>query len=247
MEKLCYAVRRREGEDRRVFNARQLGPVRAELLNLGVQRLKIGVQDTALGPGDSLYPEARNGAPDALVSFWLDSAYRRGPAEAVVAANAGWMAGYQVLESTALPVRETKGDGARDEGFTQIAFFSGLKSLSRAEMLSIWLDDHTAVAIHTQSTFQYRQNVVVRALTPSAPAWDCIVEESFPLAALTDPQVYFDGGGREDRVAANHGRLMQSCARFIDFATMKLLLCSDFRFGGWSDAAGGAAALHDEL
>ncbi len=244
MEKLCYAVRRREAEDRRDFNARLLGPVRTELMRLSVQRLKIGVQDEALAPGDALYPEARHDAPDALVSFWLDSAYARAPMQAVLAGSGGWMAGYQVLESTVLPVRRASDDGSRDKGFTQIAFFRTLGSLSRDEALSIWLDDHTAVAVGTQSTFQYRQNVVVRALTPDAPAWDCIVEETFPLTALSDPQVYFDGVGSEETVKANHERLMQSCARFIDFATMKLLLCSDYKFGGWSDGLPGFVENH---
>ena len=239
MEKLCYALRRRETEGREAFNQRQLGPIRAELSRLGVERLKISVQDAELAPGQDLYPEARRHAPDALISFWLNSAHGRNGVEAVLAGAGGWMAGYAVLESTVLPVIHPAEDGARDAGFTQIAFFSGLKTLSRQEMLAAWLDHHTVVALQTQSTFQYRQNVVVRALTPSAPAWDCIVEESFPLAALTDPHVFLDAVGSEQRRAANYERLMQSCGRFIDFASMRILLCGDYRFGGWSDPAAG--------
>ena len=235
MEKLCYVIQRDQAESREGFNRRQLEDTRAELLSLGVGRLKISVADATLDPGAELYPEARRDAPDAMVSFWLNSAHSRGGAEAALARSGAWMAGYAVLESTALPVFQAAEDGIRDEGFTQIAFFSTLPGLSREEMLKAWLDGHTTVATETQSTFQYRQNIVVRALTPAAPAWDCIVEETFPLPALTDKQIFFDAGGSEEKLAANYERLMQSCARFIDFASMRLLLCSDFRFGGWGD------------
>jgi len=43
--------------------------------------------------------------------------------------------------------------------------------LSHEQWLEIWLGSHTQVAIDTQSTFGYRQNVIVRPLTFAAPPY----------------------------------------------------------------------------
>ena len=61
--------------------------------------------------------------------------------------------------------------------------------LSYEQWLDIWHNSHTRVAIDTQSTFGYRQNVVVRPLTYLAPPIDAIIEENFPPAAMSDRNV----------------------------------------------------------
>jgi hypothetical protein len=84
-----------------------------------------------------------------------------------------------------------------------------------------WQGHHTQVAIETQSTFVYIQNVVVRALTSNAPPWTAIVEECFPAEAATDPMVFYAAGSSQETLQANQRRMIESCRTFIDFSTLE--------------------------
>ena len=200
----------------------------------GAARVRIGVPDVPV-PQPDPYADMRKTAPAGFVSFWLNSARFRDGAERAVRAVAPKLAGYSVLESTILPAT-SPAEGAREEGFLQVCGFAVLPHLSRAELWESWLGRHTAVAVETQRTTFYNQNVVVRALTEEAPAWDAIVEERFPAEALESREVYFDAVGDPARLEANMARMAESCGRFIDFSRLALMNCGEYRFGGWQDA-----------
>ena len=89
------------------------------------------------------------------------------------------------------------------------------------DWLERWQGHHTRVAIETQSTFLYIQNVIVRALTEDAHPWSAIVEEGFPAEAPTDPMVFFAAGSSREKLEENRRRLMESCGKFIDFARLE--------------------------
>lgn len=72
------------------------------------------------------------------------------------------------------------------------------------------------------------QNVVVRALTPDAPAIDAVVEECFPAAAMRDPYVFFDAAGDEAKFQHNLERMMTSVHRFIDPGTIDVIPSSQY-------------------
>jgi len=120
-----------------------------------------------------------------------------------------------------------------------MAAFAAQKHLTRAQTLDIWLNSHTTVAVETQSTTTYTQNIITRALSPAAPVWDAIVEETFPHAALADRHIYFATGGDAQILTHHETRMAESCARFIDFATLRLCMASEYRFGAWADSAQG--------
>ena len=216
------------------LNAALLGPVKDALLAAGVARLCVNVPDAAVAEGQKLYPEMAGDRPAALVSFFVNSARDIAKYDALLQKSGARYAGYETVESTPLP-HDTAANGKRSPGFTQLAFFARLPGQSREDFLRIWLESHTAVAIETQSTFFYQQNPVLRALTDGAPAYDAIVEESFPEAAMRDWQIYFDAVGSEKKLAAHRARMSESCARFIDFTGIKLLISSEYRFGDWRD------------
>ena len=44
------------------------------------------------------------------------------------------------------------------------------------------------------------RNEIVRALTPDAPKWAAVVEESFPIEALTDPAIWYAAQGSPDKL-----------------------------------------------
>ncbi len=103
--------------------------------------------------------------------------------------------------------------GSRTTGLANIALLRRPADLDRASWLDRWQLDHTPVAIETQSTFGYTQNWVVRALTPEAPHIDAIVEELFPVEAVTDLKAFF---GAADDADLQHrvGRMVASTSAF---------------------------------
>lgn len=233
MEKLYYALYPPEMPTH-AFTA-CLRALPEALSALGAQRVRIGVPDVP-PPDDDPYADMRRTAPSGFVSFWLNSAHNREAAEALIREAAPRLAGYAVAESTILPNTQAAA-GQREPGFLQVCGFAALPGLTRAALWKAWLENHTAVAVQTQSTVFYNQNIVIRPLTDGAPAWDAIVEERFPEAALNDRVIYFAAGDDPQRMAANIARMGESCARFIDFATITLMNCGEYRYGGWSDSA----------
>lgn len=139
---------------------------------------------------------------------------------------------YQVEEREPLHHEATLG---RVEGMCQIAMFKKPVQLSHAQWLDIWLNSHTQIAIDTQSTFSYRQNIVSAVLpvagvkTYSGPGYDAIVEEQFPAAAMTDRSVFFGAPGDTLRYKANEKAMFESVMRFIDFTGFECLSLSEYR------------------
>lgn len=211
-----------------------LGAVQQELRSAGAARLTVSLADIP-PPADDPYTAMKTGAPCALVSFWLNAAAFHRPFDAIIARAVPRFAAYAVAESVILPHLQNLGEGVRAPGATQIALFGGLPQISRQQMLQHWMHHHSNVAVETQSTYYYCQNIVTRALTDDAPAYDGIVEETFPLAALDDRMVYFDAVGDVAKYEANVAAMNDSCGRFIDFSNIKLMMAGQYRFGRWAD------------
>jgi hypothetical protein len=152
-----------------------------------------------------------------MVSYWVEAAGEEGVHAGVLPAVDGWSwHGYLVTESVQLTGPPPPVDGSRCTGFTQIVPLAVPRHLSWAEWRRRWQGAHTAVAIDTQSSFRYVQNLVVRPLDDGAPAFAAVVEESFPLAAASDTAVFYDAEGDAERLADNTRRMMESCSNFID-------------------------------
>lgn len=127
----------------------------------------------------------------------------------------GPVSAWSVTASEPLPAPVPGPDG-RCEGMANLAFLRRPERIGREEWLRVWLEEHTPVAIATQSTTSYTQHVVVRALTPDAPAIDGIVEEVFPIDAARDLGVFFDARGDDARLAAHVEAMTASTGRFLD-------------------------------
>ena len=69
------------------------------------------------------------------------------------------------------------------------------------------------MAIETQSTFGYTQNTVVHPLTPEAPVIDAIVEELFPIEAVSDLHAFF-GAADDDDLRDRMERMVASTTAF---------------------------------
>jgi len=131
----------------------------------------------------------------------------------------GPVSAWSVTASEPLAVADPGEDG-RCAGMANLAFLRRPDRLGSEEWLRTWLEDHTPVAIRTQSTTGYTQHVVVRALTEAAPAIHGVVEEVFPIEAVGDLGVFFDGRGSDERMAANMREMTASTGRFLDEGTV---------------------------
>lgn len=183
---------------------------REALREVGATALQLNRDDDAVaaalrfGPGEPV---------TALVSVWTEGE----PAAAVEAIarciDRGSFAGYRVTERVRLDP-EPVPDGQRADVMAQVAVLRRPAGMTRADYLSYWMVKHTPIAIRTQNTSGYIQNIVEDALTPGAPEIAAIVEEHFPMAAITDPHEFYGSRGDEDEMRRRIETLMSSVARF---------------------------------
>ena len=231
MEKIVYLLWRDADTSQEEFSLRLRTEIADKLLAIGARGLQVNVPDQAVEPAATLRQVNTRPPIDGFLSLWVDSAIEklRQPFDVVIEAAVARMAGYLVTESQ--PIRNTRypsSPGERTAGFAQLAFLKRPPRLSPDAWLDMWHNHHTQVAIDTQDTFLYIQNVVIRSLTYAAPACDAIVEECFPAAAMTDPHAFFNAVGDEDKFQRNVGAMMESCGRFIDFDKIDVIPSSQY-------------------
>ncbi|HEX5860600.1 MAG TPA: hypothetical protein VFY58_02085 [Nocardioides sp.] len=119
--------------------------------------------------------------------------------------------GWEVEERTPLPPPPVP-DGVRADALANLAFIRRPPEMSYDDWLRHWQGPHTQVAMDTQATFGYVQNRVVRALTSVTPRVDAIVEELFPMAAVTDVHAFYGSGGDDAELSRRMTTLMESVA-----------------------------------
>lgn len=229
MEKVLYVIWKHETESAEAFKRRLLGEVSNEVIRLGAKGLRISVVDDDVAPAEPLRIIVSKPPADGLVSIWLDTAINRKPLEEAIEKSAVRMAGYLVTES--VPIVDPKtavAKGQRVPGFNSVVLMQKPPRLSYEDWLAIWHGSHTQVALETQSTFGYKQNVIVRPLTYAAPPYDAIVEENFPDEAMTDPQAFYNAAGDEDKRRKHERQMIESCMRFIDFDRLDRILMSEY-------------------
>jgi hypothetical protein len=182
--------------------------LRARLAAIGVTRFQLNVDDEPVegalrfGPGEPI---------TAFVTLWTD-----GDPEAAIAVLSDIDAAvhaWRVTERRPIDPPSVP-DGERAGALANIAVLRRPEGMSREEYLDIWLGSHTQIAIDTQNTFGYIQNIVEESLTPDAPELSAIVEELFPMSALTDIHEFYGSGGDDEELGRRMTELMASVARF---------------------------------
>ena len=231
MEKLIYPLWKRDTLDADDFRDRLLGSADSLVSVAGVRGARLAVADSAVAAGASRRMAATDPLPDAMLSVWLDAAaQQRGAVEEVLARESARHSCYLVTESepivnTAHPAEV----GERLHGMCHVVFLQRPPRLTEAEWLVNWQQRHTPVAIATQSTFGYRQNVIVRGLSYAAPGLDAMIEEYFPPEAMaSDYAFYAVGEGDDAGLAERSTAMIESCARFIDFDRIDVIPMSEY-------------------
>ena len=234
MQKLVYVLWRDPRMDSATFCRRVREEVGAGLVEMGAHGVQVNVADAdAQGAAPAL--ASCRPQMEAFICVWLDSANSawRKPFDKKVASLGGRVASYVVGESQ--PMHNTRfpaAVGERTPGFVQIALFRRPAQLDYRAWLDIWLESHTRVAIDTQDTFLYVQNIVARPLGFDAPAYDAIVEEGFPATAFGNTDAFFNAAGDPEKSARNQQLMRESCVRFIDYRTLDVVQTSQYVLKG---------------
>jgi hypothetical protein len=169
----------------------------------------------------------------AVVSVWDADPAGVATAIGTVAAT---VHGWRVDERRRLDPPEAW-DGSRADALANVAVLRRPDDLDHEEWLRRWMVEHTPVAIRTQATFGYVQNVVLEPLTPDAPRVDALVEELFPVAGMTDMHAFYGSGGDDAELHRRLAELMASVARIgadrdLDLVpTSRYLYALDQAFG----------------
>lgn len=230
MEKIQYALWKNTEETNQQFSERLRSTVMPDLLGITPLALSIAVVDDAVAAASGYRMECTRPAPDALLSLWLNSAISRGDYESVLAQHVTRYWGYLVCESSPLPDKGSHSGGERTPGMNQVVFLRKPPRLDRESWLTAWQGQHTSVAIETQSTFVYRQNVIVRTLNYGSAPYDAIVEECFPEAAIESREAFYDAVDQPELFQQRQQQMMESCARFIDFDKIDCVPMSEYVF-----------------
>ncbi|HTN99913.1 MAG TPA: hypothetical protein VL068_04490 [Microthrixaceae bacterium] len=240
MEKVVYLLELGSEIDRSEFNRQLLSDIPARVSGAGGTRVQCNLVDGAVEGASGLRYITGAHSPDATISVWLHSAVDefRGPIDTVIRELGASTSACLVTESEPLLNQVESDSVGRTPGFAQLAFLHRPERLSVGEWLDIWLNHHTRIAIDTQATFGYTQNIVARWLfsDPAAdgsegiPHYDAIVEELFPEAAMVDQHAFYDSGGDDSLLNRNRSAMMNSVGMFIDLDRIDVIATSQYRF-----------------
>jgi hypothetical protein len=181
--------------------------LRTELAAAGVRRLQLNLDDADVAPAMRIPTDV---PIDAIVSTWTDD----DPAAVahLLRGTADRVAGWRVDERRRLDPPEVV-DGERADTLANVAVIRKPAELDTAEWMRRWMVEHTPIAIRTQATFGYVQNVVVEPVTPDPPYVSALVEELFPSAGMTDMHAFYGSGGDDDELGRRLELLMGSVGR----------------------------------
>jgi hypothetical protein len=183
--------------------------LRAALRAAGATRLQLNLDNADVARA-KLRITTFDAPVRAVVSVWTDgdpaaiSELLARPAERTV--------GWEVEERTPL-VPPPVADGTRSPALAQVVFLRIPADLDAGEWRRRWQELHTSVAIETQATFGYVQNRVLRSVTGNEKI-AALVEELFPMAAMTDLHAFYGSGGDDGELQRRLGLMIESVTSF---------------------------------
>lgn len=200
-----------------------------------VKSLRIAVVDSDVASAAPKRIESCQPLPDAVISIYLDDGASSSTDdmelfELALQGCTSRYTVYRVRESEPLQnVSHVTAYGERTYGFCQLVFLQRPERLTQMQWLELWQGQHTQVAIDTQDTFAYRQNVTEEVVSEGAPLLHAMIEESFPPEAMTSDLAFY-GVSNQAQLDENMAAMMQSCARFIDFDRIDVIPMSEYFF-----------------
>ena len=111
-------------------------------------------------------------------------------------------------------------------GTMQLCCFERREGLSDEALEQIWFQEHVQVALDTQNTLGYRQNLVLRS---SHDPLDGIVEEHFSIEAASSLTAFFANGDDEVKMMSNIHVLTESSERLLDLERSSVIHMTEHR------------------
>ena len=111
-------------------------------------------------------------------------------------------------------------------GTMQLCCFERREGLSDAALEQVWFQEHVQVALDTQNTLGYRQNLVLRS---SHDQLDGIVEEHFSIEAASSLTAFFANGDDEVKMMSNIHVLTESSQRLLDLERSSVIHMTEHR------------------
>ncbi len=124
------------------------------------------------------------------------------------------------------PLTPPLNSGETFSGTIQLCCFERREGLSDEALEQIWFTEHVQVAIDTQNTLGYRQNLVLRS---SHERLDGIVEEHFPIEAANSLTAFFTDGDDEAKMMSNIHVLTESSERVLDLERSSVIHMTEHR------------------
>lgn len=230
MEKLIYPVWKKPDQSTAEWRSALLNDFSPNALeDLDIRGLRICIDDEQVAEAAHYRMEASQPVPQGIISIWFNSYLQRGTIEQALAKYCSHFHCYQVTESEPLNNKDFEvNEGQRSPGMSQVVFLQKPPRLNREQWLDIWHNSHTPIAINTQSSYGYRQNVVVRSLSYAAPHYDAIIEENFPQAAISSRAAFYSAEGNPELLTERQNTMIESCMRFIDFDKIDCIPMSEY-------------------
>ena len=228
MEKLAYQLWKKDDDNLETFKELLLKNLSKDIGEL-VSELQINIADADVLPANNLAQSNYPPAPNAVMFIKVKSYFLADTLESHLEKITKKIHGFVVSESIILDDSKKSPLGLRSEGFSQVVFLEKPETMSAFDWFDHWTNYHTEIAIKTQSNFIYVQNTVVRPLQKGSPSFIAIIEECFPLDAMTDPAVFYDSQNNPEQLAKHIQIMMDSCEKFIDFEKIEVIPTSRYR------------------
>ena len=228
MEKLAYQLWKKDDDSLETFKEVLLKNLIKDIGELVIE-LQINIADADVEPANDLVQSNYPPSPNAVIFIKVKSYFSADTLESYLEKITNKIYGFVVSESVILDDSEKSPLGLRSEGFSQVVFLEKPATMSAFDWFDHWTNYHTEIAIQTQSNFIYVQNTVVRPLQKASPSFIAIIEECFPLEAMTDPEVFYNAQNNPEQFAKHVQIMMDSCKKFIDFKKIEVIPTSRYR------------------
>jgi hypothetical protein len=224
VEKLVYLVWDRPSADVRVV----LDEIAPRLLTCGPRGLQVDLDDDDANIASMVKVPDDELPVRACISLWVDAHDFRAPYDDALAGFGVRRACYLVTESLYHEYDERDWpDGTRSPGITTLTVFDKPPGIDAETFFGHWYGHQSPMSEWMQPRVRYVRNAVVRALTPGAPRYRAIVEESWPsVETVTDLTTFF--GAQDDDLGERIRIMLDSTKLLYDPATMRNYTMSEY-------------------
>lgn len=181
---------------------------RDALAAVGATRVQVSLDDADVASAELRFVHFDQPV-QAIVAVWGED---ESGISAAIAAVADKAFGWEVQDTVRIEPVPTP-DGVRVDALVQYGLLRRPEELSHEVWLDRWQGHHTAVAIETQDTRGYIQNLVLRPVLGDG-GLSALVEEHFVMAALTDPHAWYGSGGDDAKLARRLTIMIDSVTAF---------------------------------